>query len=89
MVHYSRLGNNFITLLSFLFLSSALPACLTSQRPLQVPIGDSFILEHSSIKFFSPIGRYFGGCRDVYQHNCSLRRGFVDYQRCNRSLLFR
>src|SRR5205807_5701995 len=89
MVQYSRLGKLFITLLSFLFLSSALPASLASQRILQVLIGGSTALERRSIIFYSPIRHHSGGCRDVYQHNCPLRRGASNCRHHRRSPLCR
>src|SRR5579859_3062465 len=48
MMQYSRLGNNYILLLSFLLLSFAMPARFTSsRRPSQVSVGDALFLKQS------------------------------------------
>ena len=83
------LGNIILLLLSFLFFSSALPACLTSRRPLQVFLGDAqpseAVLHHDS----APLtGYHTGGCRDVYQHNFPLRGRIAGIDHHYRSLAF-
>ena len=80
MVQYSRLANNYILLLSFLLLSSAMPACLTSsRRPSPVSVGDALLLKPGFSIVDSPTGYQFGGCRDVYQHHFPLHRGLASY----------